>query len=878
MIKSFRSLVFKYSWRKYQEHFLTNFSEHISDSHLHVIAPPGSGKTLLGLEILRQIGQKTLVLAPTLTIRNQWEDRLQQYFSPKGDFGEISFEINKPSDITISTYQGLHAFYKKQVSTSEFLQFFGNHGIKTIVLDEAHHLKNEWWKCLFALKQNQDLTVVALTATPPFDSSKAEIKRYFDLCGAVDDEIAVPDLVKEGDLCPHQDFVHFSLPDQFTIDYIVAFRLKVVQLLQDLRSDTWFRDLLLNHRFYSHTQDCMDEIYQQPSFFSAQLIFLNAIGKKIPKEKLRVLGFEKSDTIEYPAFNNDWATILLNHILFQDRDQLSEQNEAIKALEKKLRKLGVLKINRIDLIGNESFYRTLSNSPSKLASIVSIAKASEQELGKDLRAVVLTDYIRKEYLDTTENNVPDINKLGVLPIFHHIRVSLLNTSTIAVLTGSLVIVSTLIYEMICQNLGSSNFTHAPLSSDKEFVIIKAKNKVCDTLVEIVTDLFQKGKITVLIGTKSLLGEGWDAPAINTLLLASSVGSFVTSNQMRGRAIRSFPQNPDKTAVIWHLACLDPSDVKGGKDLETLSRRFTAFMGISNDEPLRIENGMERLDVGIPSDITEVEKINRKSADLATNRANIRKSWKEAIGSGNGLVKELKSFYVGNSTYTVQKKMRYRDMVRYGFIELSLALLYFIPEVLLKNLNVLLNGDWIKFLYTLISALVLGFGVKTFKVIKLYIYHGRLHKDVYKMGWTVLHTLKDLGYLKSSLMDFDIEVDLDDSGTISCVPMGMSNYESTLFINTLEQIISPIENPRYLLIRKDWFRNLIDVQRYMVVPDIFGENKEHAERFLGHWKSYVGKAKILYTRHLEGRKTLLRARMFHMANAEEERTKKRVIWT
>jgi hypothetical protein len=34
-----------------------------------------------------------------------------------------------------------------------------------------------------------------------------------------------------------------------------------------------------------------------------------------------------------------------------------------------------------------------------------------------------------------------------------------------------------------------------------------------------------------MATKSLLGEGWDAPCINALMLAGFVGSFVLSNQM-----------------------------------------------------------------------------------------------------------------------------------------------------------------------------------------------------------------------------------------------------------------------------------------------------------------------------------------------------------
>ena len=71
---------FIYPWRTYQERFLKDFQDHIADDHLHVVAPPGSGKTVLGLEMMRRVDKCTLVLAPTITIRNQWEERMFECF------------------------------------------------------------------------------------------------------------------------------------------------------------------------------------------------------------------------------------------------------------------------------------------------------------------------------------------------------------------------------------------------------------------------------------------------------------------------------------------------------------------------------------------------------------------------------------------------------------------------------------------------------------------------------------------------------------------------------------------------------------------------------------------------------------------------------
>lgn len=79
-------------------------------------------------------------------------------------------------------------------------------GIGLICLDECHHLRSEWWKALEEFKEAiGGLKVVALTATPPFDSTPALWKRYMEMCGEIDEEITIPELVKERSLCPHQD-------------------------------------------------------------------------------------------------------------------------------------------------------------------------------------------------------------------------------------------------------------------------------------------------------------------------------------------------------------------------------------------------------------------------------------------------------------------------------------------------------------------------------------------------------------------------------------------------------------------------------------------------------------------------------------------------
>src|SRR5205823_2588384 len=100
------------------------------------------------------------------------------------------------------------------------------------------------------------------------------------------------------------------------------------------------------------------------------------------------------------------------------------------------------------------------------------------------------------------------------------------------------------------------------------------------------------------------------------VLASYVGSYMLSNQMRGRAIRTDPLRPDKAANIWHLATVSSAstanfleplrDLFGdpahfdpqafGVDMEMLSRRFHGFEGLSAGPAAQITNGIDRLEL------------------------------------------------------------------------------------------------------------------------------------------------------------------------------------------------------------------------------------------------------------------------------------------
>ena len=232
------------------------------------MAAPGAGKTTLGLEIFRLLQQPTFVLSPTRVIRDQWIERLK-------DFGEIdnpmqldwvSNSIHDPKILTSVTYQALHMQFAdrsrkekepdddfselKELKKNEldsFIHTLEQHQVKVLILDEAHHLKAEWWKSLEKIASHfSDLTLVSLTA-PPYDVTGREWLRYKQLCGPIDEEISVPELVKAGILCPHQDYVWASNATTSEIQKILDYDETVSTLCASLQENREFIEIVSAH-------------------------------------------------------------------------------------------------------------------------------------------------------------------------------------------------------------------------------------------------------------------------------------------------------------------------------------------------------------------------------------------------------------------------------------------------------------------------------------------------------------------------------------------------------------------------------------------------------------------------------------------------------
>lgn len=92
-------LAFQHQWRKFQRLVLDLFDQRDKARRtFHVVSPPGSGKTLLGIEIARRIGRPAVTFSPTTTIQEQWQAKVRMFIP-----GSVALERQAELAAAVST-------------------------------------------------------------------------------------------------------------------------------------------------------------------------------------------------------------------------------------------------------------------------------------------------------------------------------------------------------------------------------------------------------------------------------------------------------------------------------------------------------------------------------------------------------------------------------------------------------------------------------------------------------------------------------------------------------------------------------------------------------------------------------------------------------
>lgn len=876
-------LSFNGTWRNYQKQVLDKFQEYQADGHVHLVAAPGSGKTTIGIELIARFDKPALVLVPTVTIREQWVDRIRQAFLEDENqvTSLVSQNLKDMKQITIATYQAFHSAMQQvqsQEENGETEDFGGfdliaslkEQGVETLCLDECHHLRNEWWRSLEDFrKKYPQLQVISLTATPPYDSEPELWARYLQMCGEIDQEITVPELVKEETLCPHQDFVYICTPTKEEEKVLQDFEDAKWQYLSHLVDEPEFKELIASSKVLNG-QISADLLLEDPKYLSAILIYLHSQKLEIPQYLKELIGSKS-----LPSLNYYWMEVLLQGLLYQTPDWYQASPDYIKEIERDMKARGLIDKRQLFLVRNKINDQILNQSLGKLSGIADIFATEYASLGKDLRQLVLADYIRKDFANYLGDDQAPISQLGVLPYFESIRRSAQKqriSVPLAVLSGSVVIVPTSVREELQALLPTVTLTFSAIGQlDPDGYLQVGFPSTCKGIVGAVTELFQRGAIQVLIGTKSLLGEGWDAPCVNSLILGSFVGSFMLSNQMRGRAIRVWSGHPEKTSNIWHLVAIKPytknlflrekeneeevDKDNSYQDLLSLIRRMEHFLGLSYKEDT-IETGLDRLDFPKPPfKKSKIKAYNQKIKELSKDRTSLRKKWQEALVVADKLE-------IVNEVATDSKQIPLLTLVdaekwvRYSFLLITVNLLLYLFKT---------NGIRLAWLTTISLVLL------TIALVRYFFYKSP-YVRLRQAGEGIRNAMLKMGHLSDDQSRVQVEED-KDSYCIFAYLKGGSMRDKELFSQTLGEFFAPVDNQRYLLVAK---KAPAGQSKYFVVPSLFEKRKEEAQLFLDAVAPQLGDYQLVYTRNEAGRKILLEARLKSLANKNDRLiTKKKV---
>lgn len=867
---------FKGTWRSYQQRVLDHFDQYKKDKKIHIVAAPGSGKTTLGIELIKRFDQPVLIFVPTIAIREQWVERIKEMLLEGIDDEQyISQDLKQLKLINVTTYQSLHSAMtqykgvliedsdiesKENVDYDHFdlLDTVKKANIQTICLDECHHLRSEWWKALEDFKKQTDIQyTIALTATPPYDSQPQMWKRYINMCGEIDEEIMVPELVKEGSLCPHQDFVYFNYPTKEEEKEIKNFKKRAEEILDQLLNDQEFQKVIQSHPCLYQQID-MDQLLEKPAYLSSILIYLDTKNLSYPSYYQKLLGYQKLEKISLK-----WMEILLQGLLYDDTKSYTISEDYYHYLIKELKSRGLIEKKKVTLEINHAIENMLIKSVGKCESIRTIVFHEYECMKDELKLLILTDYIKKEYEKAIGDENKDVQNLGVLPFFEMLRrenQKRKDNLKLGVLCGSMMIIPATAQKRLLElssNHHKITFHKLGLLDEEDYIEVRVV-KEQHQMIRVLSQLFEEGYMHVLIGTKSLLGEGWDSPCVNTLILASFVGSFMLSNQMRGRAIRTYSKNPEKASHIWHLVCLNPEEEikENSEDFQTLSRRMEHFLGLHYQENY-IENGTSRLTaIHYPLNKSNIKKSNRDMLKESSHRTNLKKRWNESLAVFDKMevIEEncIHNQYI--SVVLLHDAIQKYIILTLAFIVILIKLIYTFPFS--KVTFIVL----ITLIYSIIGIVLLR---------KIFLYRNPLER-LKVFGRAIYSALIEKNLLESE--NSCVKTDKDMINYIVYLEGG-TNRDKALFSKCIMQFFDEIDNQRYILYNPKK-KNMLD--GYFVIPEVFSKRKEDALLFAKWITPFIGKYEVVYTRSVEGRKILLKARVKAFANREERCIKKKKV--
>ncbi len=882
------------------------------ERRLLVVAPPGSGKTVLGLYVWSDLVRlPTLVLSPNSAIQAQWVARAEELFELDGRGAELSTDGNAPGILTSLTYQSItmptprdegldgeamerwvqdliangeaedvdqartwildlrdsnekffadrQGFYRKKVrdelvahgnalhvlhdAAKATLKALKDANIGLVILDECHHMLHHWGKVLDEVRTYLGNPVVlGLTATPPdeHDVDEEEWLRYTGFFGDVDYEVPVPALVRDANLAPYQDLALFVRPTEVEIDYISGVSESFHALLEELAQgpvnagqvdrvpglDDWLADVLAQRRLPTGTSPDWATFRRRDSTLAdLGRLRLLAQGRPLPNGvpmdmNAHAFAETSSKDLIIPLIDRYVRYGLMRSTHKDDHDLAEEAKKRLMLYGFQITQNGSRRCAA-------PVTRILAYSEAKRRAVVNILETEMQSLGPDLRAVVVTDFERTSSMALVDD-VLDEEAGGAVAVFRALLTSeAVDRLDPILMTGSTVLVDDDLLPRLLPRMEAwvtaqeldITFTDVPFAGYHSLRGI-GKDGAPRYYTRMLTELFQEGITKCIVGTRGLLGEGWDASRINVLVDLTTVTTNMSINQLRGRSFRLDKLWPEKVANNWDVVCMLPESDIGDSDYDRFQRKHTNLFGVCDDGA--IEKGVGHVHPGLTEqgakDVVNesMSVVNEEMLLRSRNRSNTRTLW--GIGQPwNAVAKEA------------------------------------------------------------VEVKGLGGGAGGFPPFTSTPIAGWKDSDlVLKLGTVVLEALQHQGEIGQAVTLSGGE----RGGAWSRLFLeGASPKEQALFTTSMHEVLGPLDNPRYMVMRVTryfsttleptllsrmlpWFFDPKEVvlhrdqtAMWHTVPKALSKNREGADLFVRCWIRHLGMTHLMYGHSDDGRQAV-----------------------
>ncbi len=642
-----------------------------------VTMPPGAGKTLLGTEVARLGERRTVVFSPNTAIAGQWVRTWESYGGPPAGerrdltmgftsltyqslavFDEAEREAGDgdpdgPSGEGGSQIARLHANGRELVATMQ------EAGPLLVVLDECHHLLETWGELLReVLALLPEATVLGLTATPPGSVTEAQAGLVEDLFGPVLYEARIPALVKDGVLAPYAELAWVVSPTVEESQWLAAQSERFAELISDLFDPEFATTSLpawLRQRFHDPlgTDTTWQELAaREPELSDAVLRLAEAELVELP------FGATLQERHREAPTATDWRWVIddwLRQCVLPasegdgpgngpeegpaDGTDAERDARALRAVAAALPSIGYVWTRRGVRVGQGVVDRVTARSRAKETAVSSIVGAELANLGERARVLVLCDHegatatSSARVRDADDDQPPPQpagSATGVLatlladPVAAGLDPMLVTGRTVA---GSV--------EGLERFLAWLGETHPMLSGNLRVVtdgpVPRLEGRWSSAAwVAHVTAYFALGGTQCLVGTRGLLGEGWDAPCVTTLVDLTTVTTPTAVVQTRGRALRLDPEHPDKVAQVWSVVCVADHHVAGGNDWHRFTRKHAGYF--ATDEHGVVVDGVAGVDSDFsdhhPPPAEQHAAIASRMLRRAEDRAATRRAWLE----------------------------------------------------------------------------------------------------------------------------------------------------------------------------------------------------------------------------------------------------------